>query len=172
MKSSCRTNIPAFTLWELMIAMLITSLIVALSYRAYWRFTMILKQESIQTEQLHRLRLLERDLYKLTQECNTITREGDVLLFNFPDESCYLEFSDSTMTLVKEGINNEPEFNWDNQQTEDKGIPIEAWSSGYLNQHTDHIDRFQIRYRAGLQVYNLSFKKTYTNLFLYTMNKP
>jgi len=172
MKSCYKSNVPAFTLWELMIAMLITSLIVALSYGAYWKFTMILKQESAHAELMHGIRLLERELYQLTQGCNTITREGEVLVFEFPDNIYYLEFSDSTMLLVQEGNSDDCKFTLNNQYSENQEFPVEAWTSGYLNQHSEHIDRFQIKCRADQQVYNLSFKKTYTNRFLYSLKQP
>lgn len=172
MKLVCRSTVPAFTLWELMIAMLITSLIVALSYGAYWKFSSALQQESDQAEQLHDLRLLERDLFRLSQECTAITREGDVLVFNFPEKLCYLEFSDSTLVLVTEGSGEGYEFALDNRPEEEKVYPIDAWNASYLNKHTKHIDRFRIRYQAGRQVYPLSFRKTYSNSFLYSLNQP
>lgn len=100
MKSFSRYNVPASTLWELMIAMLITSLIVALSYGAYWKFTSILHKESAEAEDMHRLRLLERELFQLTQECEQITMEDDALIFDFPQLETHLKFSDSTMILA------------------------------------------------------------------------
>jgi len=156
-KSDC-LKLKAFTLWELMIAMLITSLLVALSYGVYWRFTSVLNEEATQSEHMHQLRILERDLYRLTQICTDITREGDELVFSFPDEYTYLIFGDSTLII---------EYPDETQ----KEIGIENWSASYLTKDSDYINHFQVRCMVGSGIFTLDFKKAYPQLFLYSLSK-
>ena len=97
-----KSKYAAFTLWEMLIAMLITSLIVSLSYGAYWKFNDSLNKDVDQSDRLQEITLLERDLYRITQSSRSIEREGDLLIFDLPVGSAYLEFSDSTLTLENE----------------------------------------------------------------------
>ncbi len=150
---------PAFTLWELMIAMLIASLIVSLSYSVYWKFTQILTHESEQAELMHELRMLERDLYQLTESCTAITQMGDQLIFDHPESNRSLEFSDSILTI-------------DYSDESTKEFPIAGWSTEFLNDQTEHISHFQIRCKASFQTYILTFHKVYPLLFLYSMKEP
>ncbi|MCD4711423.1 MAG: hypothetical protein K8R52_11310 [Bacteroidales bacterium] len=166
-----KTVYPAFTLWELMIAMLITSLIVALSYGIYWKFTEVLNQEVEQAELMHELRLLERDLYRLTQSCKSIIREGDQLVFKLSGSYSYLEFSDSTLTIVNDEIFTDREYPSEYSAEYTREIPIEGWTSEYLDGQSEHVSSFQIKCRADLQMYTLTFNKIYPNLFLYSMTE-
>lgn len=149
---------PAFTLWELMIAMLITTLIVSLSYGVYWKFTQLLDQDMKHSELMQDLRLLEREIYRLTQSSQTITQEGDQLVFEFVNGYSILEFTDSTLIIE-----------YPNELI--KEFPIEKWTSEYLNDQTEHIRSFQISCRVNLQIYTLTFKKSYPQSFLYSMQE-
>jgi len=160
-----KTSYRAFTLWDLMIAMLITSLIVSLSYGVYWKFTRVLNEDIDLSDQMQKMRLLERELFQLTQSCLTITQEGDQLFFNNFEEYSYLQFSDSTMML--ENLDYLSDFTDESYRE----FPIEEWSAEYLNDESDHIKSFQIRYKVDLQIYTLTFKKSYTRLFLYSMQE-
>ena len=148
----------AFTLWELMIAMLITSLIVSLSYGVYRKSTKVLDQDIKHSEFMHEIRMLERDLYRLTLSSITVTQEGEDLYFNFIDGYSFLEFSDSTMTIFMDELSIGREF------------PIEGWSAEYLNDRSEHIRSFKINCKVNLQRYTFSFTKIYPKLFLYSMN--
>lgn len=156
MKLNSRTSIPAFTLGELVIAMLITSLLVSLSYGAYLKFTQLMQSEGDEADRMQELRLLERELFRMTQSCYEIILEGDQLYFNYPETYSSLEFSDTTMTIVFE------------DETE-RIVPIVGWSVRYLTEKSEHIKSFQISCKAGIQPYTLVFRKSYSNLFLYSL---
>jgi competence protein ComGF len=172
MKSYYKSSLPAFTLLEIMIAMLITSLIISFSYSVYMKFAHILYQESEQEDLMLEMRLLEREIFRITQSCTTITREEDQLYFNFLNGYSCLEFSDTTMTILNNEAYHEKEYLTDESGVSTKAFPIEGWSAEYLNNRTQHIDRFQIRCRVRFETYTLTFNKIYPKQFLYSLNQP
>jgi hypothetical protein len=112
------------------------------------------------------MRLLERELFLLSQSCKTIMMEGDQLVFNNFDEYSALQFTDSTML-----IENQDEYPGKYYGESLREVLIEGWSVEYLNDISDHIKSFQILYEVDLQIYTLTFKKTYPRLFLYSMQE-
>jgi len=172
MKSYYKSSFPAFTLLELMITMLITSLIVTFSYGVYMKFAGLLNQET-ETEDLRQeMRLLELEIFRITQSCTTITREGDQLFFNFSNGYCCLDFSDTTMTILNNETALDEDYTSDEPGESTRDFPIEGWSAEYLNNRTQHIERFQIMFRIHLETYTLTFHKIYPKQFLYSLNQP
>jgi hypothetical protein len=130
------------------------------------------------SDQMHEMRLLERELFQQSQSCLTITLEGDQLYFNYLEEYRVLQFSDSIMLIENQGeypgdyasdyaVDYAGEYYGESLRE----IPIEGWSVDYLNDKSDHIKSFQIRYKVDLQIYTLTFKKSYPRLFLYSMQE-
>ncbi len=148
----------AFTLWEVMIAMVITSLIVTLSYGAYHRFTNLLTKDQESMNDLHEMMFLERDLYQLTDSCLSIEMVDDMLFFNLKDTYSFIEFSDSTMNISADSWKEEREY------------PIDEWSVKYMDDKSDYIKSFQISCVINHLTYDLTFGKTYPRSFLYSMN--
>lgn len=149
----------AFTLWEVMIAMVITSLIVTLSYGAYGRFAKLLKEDQENLDDMHEMVFLERDLFRLTNSCESIEMIDDILYFNKKDTYSFIEFMDSTMILTEDNWGKEREYQ------------IADWSVKYLDDHSDYIKSFQIRYDFNHHHYNFCLKKIYTRSVLYSMIK-
>lgn len=142
-----------------MIALLITSLIVTMSYSTYRTFTDVLKVDQEQLEGLFEMMILERDLYRMADSCMTIELMDDVLYFNHQDCYSYMEFEDSTLT-------------WDEEDSGDEKIyRVAEWSVEYLDEQSDYIKSLQLAIVHGKLTYRFSLKKVYPRNLLYSMTK-
>ena len=94
-----RLNISAFTLWELLVAMIITGLIIDLGYVVYLK-----AEKKIGTDQQEKIKLFdiimfEKSLREVVESSEYILREGPELLFIDDQNESILEYRDSLMIL-------------------------------------------------------------------------
>lgn len=147
----------AFTLWEVIIAMIITSTIVTLSYGSYRLIADLLYDDGKILEEMHESLYLERDLLLMVESCQSMELLGNVIWFNGLSEDISLEFLDSTMLIY--GINPD----------EDQEIRMLSWSVEHLNENSDFLKSFHLDCSMGRQVYHLSFMKHYPKLFQFNL---
>lgn len=143
----------AFTLWETIIAIIITSTIVSLSYGSYRLISDMLFADEKNLDEMHESLLLERELMVLLESCQSMELLGDVIWFNGLPEEISLEFLDSTMLIY--GLRPDEELE----------IGMLSWSVEHLNEDSDFLRSFHLDYRMERQAYHLSFIKHYPKRF-------
>jgi type II secretory pathway component PulJ len=150
-----RKSYPAFTLWEVIIAMLITSVVVTLSYGAYRQFTGMLEQDSRQMDELLLLSNLEKEIHWLVSASERMeVFDDEIFLFGDQGEAS-LVFEDGIMDVFLDGESVSQ-------------VTVQDWSVEYLDDHSDLIRSFRIICNMGSGSLTLSFRKTYMKKFLYS----
>lgn len=155
-KISCK----AFTLWEVLITLILTSLLVSLSYGTYHTFSVILQKDADESEALYDMLYLEKEIKAWTENCKWIELEDDYLVFEYGEWDQVLEFSDSVLILYNEKLDQEKQF------------PQYAWSVDFLNEQGLFVKSFQIHSVYGNQDFHFTFQKNYNKLFLYKNATP
>lgn len=159
MELNFKNRYKAFTLWEMMIALLITSLIVTLSYGTYRTFTDVLKDDEEMLDGLYEMMILDRDLYRLADSCVSMVLMEDVLYFNHRDSYSYIEFGDSILI-------------WGEGDGVDERIyQLTDWSVEFLDEQSNYIKAVQLNIVYGKLTCNFSLKKIYPRTMLYSMTK-
>lgn len=146
----------AFTLWEVLISIVITSLIVTLSYGSYMMFTRTLSEDQQRLNDLNEMVFLERELYKMMESSETVEANGNVLCFKFPGSLSFIEFADSTFMISSDETDLEHEY------------PLSSWSITYLSDETDYVTCIEIGCEYKGIDYTFSLKKKYSKKFLYS----
>lgn len=142
----------------MMIAILITSLIVSLSYGSYRRFTDVLKDDSERLKGLNEMMMLERDLFRLVDSSLSIEIEEDILYFNQMDSYSMMEFGDSLMALITD---------------EEVKIThkLADWSVTYLSDQSQYVKGIRLRIIYKHFPYDIQLMKVYSRSFLYSTLK-
>ena len=146
----------AFTLWEVLISIVVTSLIVTFSYSSYMMFTRILSEDQQRLNDLTEMVFLERELYKMMESSETVEANSNVLFFEFPDSLSFIEFTDSTFVISSDKTDLEHEY------------PLSGWSITFLNNETDHVSYIEIGCNYKGMDYTFALKKKYPKKFLYS----
>lgn len=155
MISDYRKTIPAFTLWEVIIAMIITTILVTLSYGAYRQFTGMIEQDNRNMEEILHLSELEKDLQWLVSSAEKMEIFGDEIVLDGAHVEASLLFSDGLMEVYHDG----------ELVTQ---LAVQDWSVEFLDDHSELIHSFSIICSAGQASYTLLFTKTYSRKYLYS----
>lgn len=155
MKSGLKSTYRAFTLWEVLITLILTSILVSLSYGTYHTFSHILQRDSEQANGRYEMLELERNLHRWTTNCESIYMEDECLVFESGEHEKLLEFSDSLVTLFHDG------------ESEELSYILRAWEIDFLDAQSSLVTSFRIRCSNRDQDYRFSLRKQYDKLFLY-----
>lgn len=147
----------AFTLWEAIIVMIITSTIVTLSYGSYREFSNLLLADEKSMVELNEAVFLEREILEMVETCKSVELLGDAIFFNGIQEGAGLEILDSTLVIYGMRGNEERE------------ILMLDWNAEYLDEQSDFISSFCFDLRFDKQTYHLSFVKHYSKSFFLGM---
>lgn len=155
MRYCFRKRLPGFTLWEVLITMMIVSLVGILSYGIFIRFTARVHQEQINNASLDELRQIELVIHKLVNSAERIEEVDGFLYFESPDFFATIDFGNEMVHF--ENLSDEQEFE----------IPFSDYAIEFLDDKTDLVTGFNIITSIGMYPYTLSFHKTYSREFLY-----
>ncbi len=147
----------AFTLWEAIIVMIITSTIVTLSYGSYREFSNLLRADEKSMVELNEAVFLEREILEMLETCKSVEHLGDVIFFNGIQEGSSLEILDSALVIYGMRGNEEREI-W-----------MLDWNAEYLDEQSDFVSSFWFDLRLDEQTYHLSFVKHYSKSFFLGM---
>jgi len=150
-----RKSHPAFTLWEMLIAMLITSVVITLSYGAYRQFTGMIEQDNNRMEEILYLLNLEKEIQWLVSSAERMEVFDDEILLNGDQGEATLLFSDGLLDIFHDGKSVDQ-------------IAVQDWAVEYLDDHSDLIRSFRIICNAGNGSFTLTFRKTYMKNDLYS----
>lgn len=153
---SYRKKYQAFTIWEVLIAIVLTSLIVTFSYGSYRTFVVLIQKDQKALTNLNDMVILERELFRLVESSESMELEGRILYFNFPESYSFIEFADSLFIVSIDKMNEEREYD------------LIEWSAGYLNENTLFVGSFEILCQYEGESYSFSLKKTYPKTFVYS----
>lgn len=148
----------AFTLWELIVVMVITTTIVSLSYGSYRGFTNILQADEHSMQELNKALNLERILGEMVECSKAMELTGNVIWFDGFSDGSALEFLDSTLVVYGES------------EEDDLSFGLVDWEVDYLDGHSDYISSFSIDIKMEKHDYRLVFRKHYSKRFLLGMS--
>jgi len=150
-----RNSYKAFTLWEMIVVMVVISILVTLSYGAYNKFTLMLENDQQTTNDLIEMIWLEKEIHRIIESSLSAELINAVVYFNLQAGEMSLAFLDSLMIVDL----------WDTEPLE---VHVDEWSVGYLDNSSDYIKSISIDCRLDKENYRMSFGKTYPKAFLYT----
>jgi type II secretory pathway component PulJ len=145
-------HIAAFTIWEALVAMIITSVIVAMSYKVYLLASKAIYTDHKKLSDLEEMIRFEKIIDQEVISSDFILLDGDKIHFesHFP----WLMESTDSVIMVFDG-NEELIYKY----------ALEEISVGYLDSISDIINSLDIRINHNGIKYQMSFKKTYSNAF-------
>lgn len=155
---NCKTKYRAFTIFEVMTAIVTTSLIAAFSYGAYHMIIKDLDKDSKEQNCLNEMIILEKTLTQLVATCEAVELSDNILFFNYTGHYEYAEIGD-TIVILSKGISHKH-----------KTLSLSEWSVEYLDKTSDYVSSFEISLIADDQIFSFSFRKIYPKLFLYRYN--
>lgn len=144
----------AFTLWELLISIVILSSIVSIVYVSYLKSEKLMSNEENRLIELDTLINLEKTLSDMFDEAKIIYSDGDYVVFSFRDLDKYISIEDSVMIV------------WDDNSEKLLTIPVIDMEYDFLNQEDDFIKGMTIHLGQRFFGSTITLKKTYTNQFL------
>jgi hypothetical protein len=159
MASRYERKSPAFTLWETLVGIVITSLIVTFSYGAYRILARLPDSDRNEMEDLHEMMLVERELFRSVQSCRSMELIDNTIYFNQSGHLTGMVFLDNSMVLIKD--TGDP--------GDDMEYPVNEWTVSYLAEDSDYISFFAFNYVLERNAFRLSFSKSYPRGFLYSI---
>lgn len=145
-------HIPAFTLWEVIFTLVITTMIVSLSYGGYHRMTNMIENDVSQSDTLYSILQLERELTSLVERSISMDLVDDEIILRGTDNS--LVFFEEYLELWEDDILT-------------RTFTLEDWMPEYLDDSTDLISRLDLTLPGGRQLFTIVLHKSYPVKLLY-----
>jgi len=141
----------------MIISLVITSILVTLSYGIYLKSSRLIQDDEAILTQLSDIISLEKDLLKLTEDSQNIRISENTIFFESKNNFASLAFTDSTLGLQE---NEGP----------DKTFNCSSWDVTYLNDQSNYIKSLEIVIPVSGFPNALHFNKSYSKSFLYNIS--
>ena len=145
----------AFTLWELLVAMIITGVIIDLGYIVYLKAEKNLLRDQKEKINLFDAILFEKSLREAAESADYIFQEGGQLVLFKDDNETTLEFIDSLMTIRNDftGISD--------------SMKVTYLKTSCVDSIPDLVSTIQYGIALHFDTINIVIRKVYSNKSLY-----
>jgi len=152
-------KVKGYTIWELLISLVILSSIISVVYLSLLKSEKIIHGEQLKSQRLEEITLIQKHLDSLSHHCNNIFYEYDEFVFQHKDHYDLIFVQDSLLSIEISIPNLQMEF------------PIKDLEYTFLNDQDNFIKSITFYLNGPYSNKALSIEKKYSNLFLYHLAK-